>query len=140
MIIMSKSEEACTGLLKIFGDIPELYEQNFEIVNRCDKETQDLLHEIELSENQSTAGAYRLYKALRDVRRERRRAKEENELLQPLVDALKQQETFRLKLYKVHDRIKELARQQSERTYTPRVREDLTIGQEQDTDDKAVGE
>jgi hypothetical protein len=124
---MSKAEDACVELIKIFSDVCDTFEQNYETVNRCDKEAQDLLHEIELSEKQTKAGGFKLYKELREVRRERRRARDENELLQPLVDVLKQQETFRLRLYKVHDRIKELARQQGERTYKARVRDDLTI-------------
>lgn len=124
---MSKAEDACVSLIKIFDDVLNTYEENYETVNRCDKEAQDLLHEIELSEKQTKAGGYKLYEMLREVRRERRRAKDENELLQPLVEALKQQETFRLRLYKVHDRIKELTRLQGERVYKARIRDDLTI-------------
>jgi hypothetical protein len=124
---LSKAEEACTGILKIFGELPELYDFNYDMVGQCDNEIVDLLHEIELAKDKDIQDGYKLYRELREVQRVRRQAKDENELLQPLVDALKQQETFRLKLYKVHDKIKGLAREQGERIYKPRVREDLTI-------------
>lgn len=121
---MNKAEEACTELLRIFGNIPEIFDQNWEKIDLCNKETEDILHEIELSENQTTTNGYKLYKALREVRRERRRCKNENEALQPIVDILKQQENLRLRLYKVHSIVKEITRQQEERQYTPRVLKD----------------
>jgi hypothetical protein len=124
---MNKSEEACAGLLKIFGEIPELYEKNRKTIDRCDLETQDLLHEIELAADQDAAGGYRLYKELREVRRSRRRAKNENELLQPFLDVLKQYESFRIKLCKVNDKVKKQEQMISTRRYIAKVRTDLTI-------------
>jgi hypothetical protein len=121
-INLNKAEEECTVLLQVFANVPEIYDQNWETISECNKEVQDLLHEIEFSENQTPAGGYKLYKALREVRRRRRQCKDENELLSPLVESLKQQETFRLKLFKVSSQIKELARMQGERVYRPRVR------------------
>lgn len=124
---MNKGEEACTALLQVFGNLPEIFEGNRKIINRCDKETQDILHEIELSDNKTTVDGYKLYKALREVRRLRRKCKDENELIEPIVGVLKQYENLRLKLYRVHSQVKEVARKHEERKYAARVREDLTI-------------
>jgi len=124
---MNRAEEACVRILQILGEIPEIYDSNYEIVGRCDKEIQDILHEIELSEDKDMAGGYKLYRMLRESRRLRRQKKDENELLQPLVDLVRSSETFRQKLCKVHVQIKENMRQQDEREYKPRVRDDLSI-------------
>lgn len=52
---------------------------------RCDEETQDILHQMELFEN-STFDFTMLGLTLRQVRQERRRAKNKAEMLKPIVE------------------------------------------------------
>jgi hypothetical protein len=125
--MVTEAEELCETILRIFSNTSQKFDSNYEMIGRLDKETQDLLHEIELAEVKDTDKGYNLYVTLREIRRNRRQLRDENELLQPLVDLLKENEKFRQKLFKICSRIKEIERQQGERMYKARVRDDLTI-------------
>ena len=60
------------------------YQSNAQAVSLCDQLTQDILHDIELSPGKNAAQGYAAYSQLRKARQERRRAKTENFLLNPL--------------------------------------------------------
>ena len=60
------------------------YESDIEDLKNCEQEIQDILHYMEMSENQKRPDGYKLYKRLTEARRERRRCKNEIELLQPV--------------------------------------------------------
>jgi predicted Zn-dependent protease with MMP-like domain len=123
----SEAEKVCTNLLQTFANIPKQFERNQELIKACEDEIQDILHEIELGKDQDLLGAYNMYVAIRDNRRYRRRLKDENETLQPLVNFLKNHENFRMKLCQVHSQIKKVENQLENREYHPRIRDDLSI-------------
>ena len=60
------------------------YESDLEALTTCEQEIQDILHYMEMSENQKRQDGFKLYKRLTDARRERRRCKNEIEILQPV--------------------------------------------------------
>ena len=60
------------------------YEADLEALTTCEQEIQDILHYMEMSENQKRQDGFKLYKRLTDARRERRRCKNEIEILQPV--------------------------------------------------------
>lgn len=64
------------------------YEENQRLWEETDKQTQDILHYIELSDNLNAAKGYQAYKKLAEVRRNRRQYKSEIDLLQPLYEYL----------------------------------------------------
>lgn len=68
--------------------VVERYKGNERAVEMLDAQMQDIMHYIELSENLGGVDGYRSYCLLRDVRRERRKCKSENDLLRPLYEYL----------------------------------------------------
>ena len=75
---------------KFCADVREMisqYEYDKERLVELDNQVQDILHYIELTENKNANAGYKLYKQLTEVRRERRRCKNEIDLLQPVYDA-----------------------------------------------------
>ena len=70
-------------------DVVTRYEENLRLWEETDKQTQDLLHFIELSGNLNAVEGYKLYRKLAEVRRQRRTYKSEIDLLQPLYEYLK---------------------------------------------------
>lgn len=130
----SEAEELCAQILRIFDNTTRKYDENYEAIGKLDLEQQDILHEIELAELQDQDRGYSLYVELREIRRNRRKLRDENELLKPLVDLFRENEKFRQRVYKTCALIREIERQQDERKYIPRVRDDLTICQDQEHD------
>lgn len=60
------------------------YEQDQEDLKISEQKIQDILHFMEMGEDQKYSSGSKLYKLLRDERRERRRCKNEIELLYPV--------------------------------------------------------
>lgn len=60
------------------------YEQDQEDLKACEQKIQDILHFMEMGDDQKYSAGSKLYKLLRDERRERRRCKNEIELLYPV--------------------------------------------------------
>lgn len=69
-------------------DVITRYEENQRLWDETDKQTQDLLHFIELSNNLNAVEGYKAYKKLAEVRRNRRQYKSEIDLLEPLYEYL----------------------------------------------------
>lgn len=76
-----------------------------------------------------------MYKALRDARIRRRKAKEENELLREMYEFFQTQQaqTFRNQISKIQGNSKKLYETQKARTYVPRQLSNLTITNHVDT-------
>jgi hypothetical protein len=125
----NRAEKYSKIVLKIFARAVQRYQENYENIGKCNNEQQDILHEIELANNPDEEKAYNLYLALRDSRKLRRQLMNENELLQPLVDLLHENEKFKQKLCRVHARISQIERLQDDRRYKARIRDDLSICQ-----------
>lgn len=124
---MTSPEQLVTSMLTMIADIDKRYNENHEIISRTDKETQDLLHEIEFAKFNGVQG-YWLAKKLQEVRQDRRKAKNENEQLWYLYkDVFGNNPAFKNALTNAHRNIKRKEQEQDERSYTPRVRDDLTI-------------
>ena len=66
------------------------YEGNELSITDCDRKSSDLLHYIELHEDMNASEGYKTYKKLALVRRERRISKNENVLLLPMYNFIKQ--------------------------------------------------
>ena len=82
-------EQALKTFGKFLRDVETRYETNEERVATWQDATQDLLHEIEFAPKMNAAKGYAAYAKLREIRIERRRAKTENELIEPMYDWLK---------------------------------------------------
>jgi hypothetical protein len=128
----NRAEKYSQIMLKIFARANQRYQENYENIGKCNNEQQDILHEIELANNPDEQHARNLFLALRDSRKFRRQLMNENELLQPLVDLLRENEKFRQKLCRVHAKISHIERLQDDRRYKARIRDDLSICQGDD--------
>ena len=67
-----------------------IYEENETIRKESDDKILDLLHYAELHENLNASAGFRVYKLMAEARRERRRSKDENELLEPIMEFIQQ--------------------------------------------------
>ena len=77
-------------IISAFDNIVQQYEWNFQEVNDCDNETNDLLHEIELTELSAKEQRMR-YRQLKEVRERRRKAKNAVEQYKELYEFIKAQ-------------------------------------------------
>lgn len=120
-------EQYASTITQIYHSVASNYKLNQQILEQANGEINDLLHEIELANPKNAREGYVMYKSLRDARIRRRKAKEENELLQELYDFLQSQSAFRDRMTKIQGGAARLYETQSHRTYVPRQRTDLTI-------------
>lgn len=118
-----------SAILDVFKEVTFRYEDNIQTVKRIEDELLDIRHEVELSSPKDMYNAWKVYNQLRELLRERRRAKNENELLKNLYSFLRteQAQTFKKKIAQLQDEMKATYNKQSSRTYKPRQRDDLSI-------------
>ena len=116
-------------IVTIFQDVIRTYENDLDIIRQREEALNDLNHEAELSENEDMYHGYLLYKEIRDVRRKRRLAKDENLLLKDLYDYLSTQQgqAFKNKIRDIQGRSAKVYEAQQHRTYKPRQKSDMTI-------------
>jgi len=97
-------------------------------IQLCDTETQDLLHEIELTKFDVQRG-YKLCKQLQEVRQRRRRLKDTVELLRNIKDFVDCNKQLKISLYKTLTTMEKTEEHQGQRMYAPRVRADITLAE-----------
>jgi DNA-binding transcriptional MerR regulator len=119
----------CSTLIQIATDVVKKYESNVEIIKKTEDELNDVYHEIELGKPQDLNGGYKLYKQVKDLRMQRRQAKDENDLLKDMYEYIKSQpgQSFKSKIQSIQGSSAKVYEAQSRRTYNPRQRSDLTI-------------
>lgn len=115
-------------MVQIIQDVIKNYERNEERIKCIEGELNDLNHEIELTPSRNMYSGYLLYKAIRELRIERRGCKEENELMKDMYEYFKGQQgqAFKSKIQQIQGSAAKLREVQEHRTYTPRQRNDLT--------------
>lgn len=118
---IGKSFESFRNMVK---EIPDKYNQNEKDIERLQQETQDLLHLLEFTPISARDG-YKISKQLQEIRRERRKLKDENRLLEPLAPLMKRYRNELGNMDKVLDKVQKRSKQQDMRVYKCRVRTDL---------------
>jgi hypothetical protein len=115
-------------MVQIVQDVIKNYERNEDRTRCIEEELNDLNHEIELTPSKNMYSGYLLYKSIRELRIERRRCKEENELMKDMYEYFKGQQgqAFKNKIQSIQSNAAKLREVQEHRTYTPRQRNDLT--------------
>jgi hypothetical protein len=113
----------------MFQSVISNYENGLERIKEIQDELQDIEHEIELSPSKNMYLGYLLYRRIRELRIERRRLKEETELLKETYEYFKSQQgqTFKNKMQQLQGSAAKLRGVQERRVYTPKRRNDLTI-------------
>lgn len=122
-------ENYSTTVVTIFQNVVKDYERDLERIKEIEDELQDLYHEIELSPSKNMYLGYLLYRRIRELRIERRRCKDETELMKETYEFFKSQQgqNFKNKMQQLQGSARKLRDVQEKRTYKPRVRDDLTI-------------
>jgi L-ribulose-5-phosphate 3-epimerase UlaE len=118
--------QAIQGFLELLNWIDNDWAVIFDQIGNADKETQDLLHEIELSHFNAFEG-FKLSKEIQNVRQWRRQLKNLQEVLEPFNDFCNANKNLRVNLFKVMNQMVKRQENQEHKTYTPRVRTDLKI-------------
>ena len=116
-------------MITIFDQTIKGYEGAKDTIKNTEAQLQDIQHEIEISKPKDMYSGYLMYQKIRELRIQRREAKEEVELLQELYDYLtgQQAQQFKQTMQKIQGHSAKLRTQQENRTYSPRERKDLTI-------------
>lgn len=122
-------ENYSTTVVTIFQNVVKDYERDLERIKEIEDELQDLYHEIELSPSKNMYLGYLLYRRIRELRIERRRCKDETELMKETYEFFKSQQgqSFKNKMQQLQGSARKLRDVQEKRTYKPRIRDDLTI-------------
>jgi hypothetical protein len=122
---MTEFEQSLQSVREVFVNYPKRYAHNEELLRNVDMEIQDILHAIELS-NFNASGGYRLSKELQKARQERRRIKEELEMMEPIIkDFLSFVKPTEKNISITMGNIRKAATRQSNRCYSMRTRKDL---------------
>ncbi len=115
---LEKLKEANAYLRNIKKRRQELYEK----VGLCDGATSDVLHYAELAESKNRAECRRTISLMEEIRRGRRAAKDEKEILENVVmPFLNEHPALLDEISALLGRIERMANEQEARVYTPRV-------------------
>ena len=120
-------DEYTSTIMRIYDSVASAYRTNEAVLEEVNGEINDLLHEIELGKPKNARDGYAVYKELREARQRRRKAKDENELLNELHTYLQSQAAFKNRITQIQGNARKLYTKQQGRVYTPRKRDDMTI-------------
>lgn len=121
--MISRIEKELQAVRNVVVNYPQQYNQLLEMLTRLDQERQDLLHVLELASLDAVKQS-KIARELKKVSAERRRVKNELEVLQEisnLVESGLNNDTIGIAVGK----IRKIARSQENRRYYMRVRKDL---------------
>ena len=132
----------CSTIITIYQNVIQNYERDLDDIKRIEGELNDIMHEIELTNSKDMYHGYLLYKQIRELRIERRRCKEEVELLKDTYDYFNSQQgqAFKNKIQQLQGGAAKLREVQEHRTYTPRQTNDLTCTEQTSTAHKPFEE
>ena len=114
-------EETLKQFLSFLRSVRPRFNANYEAAGACDLKMQDILHKIEMGDNMDAKHGYQVYKLARDIRRERRICKTENDLLRPICSFLDQYPDFISSLERLQGEVSYMKTNIDERTYTMRT-------------------
>lgn len=119
---MTSIEEA----IELISQLPKRYELNNQHIEYCDRKMQDLLHKIEFTDFNAFEG-YKLAKELQDIRRLRRKYKDENKETKPVCDKLKKYENITNDLHSALVNIRKIKGSMENRQYQERATTSMEI-------------
>lgn len=107
----------------------DYYKELYETVGRCDRETSDMVHDIEFSTFNAKEGNLKA-RTLRKIRRERRAAKDEMEYVVKFKKIAETYKSLGKELETLCSELTDIRSTQSTRTYTPKEKP-VIIGEEE---------
>jgi len=121
---VSDVEHTATLIRDAIRDLPKRYEENANEIKNIEKQITDYLHYIELVDLNASEG-FRAYKELQAIQKERRRLKDDNELLKHIYPALKSLRNNLSQFDKAIGGIRKTKRHLEKRTYRCRSAKNL---------------
>lgn len=118
--------DAINQFLSAANQIEEYWSQLYDEVGKTDRETQDLLHELELSRFNACNG-FSLAARMQEIRKRRRRSKNEKEVIEPFKQWADKHKSIVVDLHKVLKAMGKAAETQQTRQYHPRELDDLRL-------------
>lgn len=115
------AEAALKAFLDFSRELAPKYHAAVANNDELDKETQDILHFMELEGDMNAAKGYKAYRALAEVRRQRRLCKNEIELMEPLVNFVETNQSFFKQMEGLLGRIRIIKQAISNRSYAMRT-------------------
>lgn len=122
--IVETYKEATQQLHKVISQTPQRVKQLHDLVQRSDWEEQDLLHLAELG-NFNAAEGYYITKQISNVRKKRRKYKDELEALSELRKVINNNSKLQVHMDTLSKSLKSDVEKKSKRKYNIRVRKDL---------------
>ena len=123
--IVEVYQTATSQLRAVVEETPVRLKQLHEVVSKADMEVQDLLHLAEL-ETFNAAEGYFIANQIKKAREKRRKAKDEIDMLQSISKVINQNSKFAPHVTGIQNSIKQIETVKTKRTYTARVRTDLS--------------
>lgn len=114
--------ECLKSFLTFLRSVQPRYNDNYALVGETDKALQDVMHKIEMADDMGSVEGYRLYRKTRELRRKRRIAKNENELLEPLKIFLEQNDSFIPALERMQGELAQSQERIDGKRYFPRTK------------------
>ncbi len=121
---MRKLERALQSVRDVYVNVPKEYKILTEALRKADYEIQDLLHVFEFGKIDAVAMS-KLNKQLKKVRIERRKLKNDLEILEEVMGFISIRNPKQHDYNKVIGNVRSIVKSQDRRTYTMRVRSDL---------------
>lgn len=124
---LNKAEEILKEANNLFNSLEFDFDYINSVINTCQDEQNDLLHEIELSPDLSPERVEFLYRELQNCRIKRRNYKDLKEKITPINEFYKKNKAMLQSLTSTYKEMVKVKRNKRNPVYIPRVRKDLTI-------------
>lgn len=116
---VQEARETIRKFGELLFDIPEIYQEHYDTVGRCDRLTVDITHDIEFTDFNMKEG-YKKAKALKNVKIERRQTKELMEFISVLKTFSEKHQDAIADLKDVISQFDTIIEEQKKRVYIPR--------------------
>lgn len=115
-----------TDFVAVMENAEKLFKQLYDRVGELDQETSDMLHDLEFDTFYRTGG-HRKARRIKEIRQERRAAKNTMEIIYPLKEFARANRNLRNSVKRMISDMEKIAKDQNSRVYAPRVLDDINI-------------
>ncbi len=124
------ANEYISNIISVFDSVRQIYETNQNTIKEVEGSELDLKHEVQLTNKKNARDGYKVYSTWYDMLVRRRKAKDENYILEELYNFFEQNKDFKNRLSQIQGNVRKKFNSQLTRTYTPRQLTNLTCTKE----------
>ena len=132
-VIAQKLIEVTRSFLSELNNLDNHWNFLFKQIKDLELERGDLLHENELSDKVGAPQRSKFWDQLKEVSVTRRKYKDDKEILEPFKEWFNRNKDIKNQLFKVLKEMDNTIESHKNRVYTPRIRKDLSICEQQET-------